>query len=192
MVDYWNPLYANLVKIIEISATFVLSLKDNFMKRLGFFLIVCFLTLASASAQRISSYVVELGNANTSSGARSRITQDSKSTVAIASASTVPDARVAGFRVCIFFDNSQSARSAAQSALGLFQSTMPSYTGEVQYSNPTFKVLVGDCLTRIEATQLLGRVKGQFPKAFIVNEMISLDRIGKGIEMAVSDSLEVI
>ncbi len=40
------------------------------------------------------------------------------------------------------------------------------------YSNPFFRVTVGDFRTKSEAMQLLLQVKGAFPTAFIVKETI--------------------
>ena len=44
------------------------------------------------------------------------------------------------------------------------------------YSRPTFKVRVGDYLTRSEAEIFGQRLKSQFPGAFVVNELIQLQK----------------
>ena len=40
------------------------------------------------------------------------------------------------------------------------------------YTNPYFKVTVGDCRTKSEAMKLLSRIKGNFSSAFVVKENI--------------------
>lgn len=80
----------------------------------------------------------------------------------------MPPAKVAGYRLCLFSDNGQSARGAAAGALGALSSVAPDVRGEMIYTNPFFRVYAGHCLTKAEATMLLGRLKYSFPKAYIV------------------------
>ena len=47
------------------------------------------------------------------------------------------------------------------------------------YTNPYFKVTVGDCRTKSEAMILLGRVKKAFPSAFVVKENIKYPPVDK-------------
>lgn len=79
-------------------------------------------------------------------------------------------AKVSGYRVCIFSDNSQTGRAAAQTAVGQLRSIMPGVPSEVSYENPFFKAYAGICLNRIEAARLLGRLRSSFPRAIIVSE----------------------
>ena len=67
-----------------------------------------------------------------------------------------------GFRVRIFNDNKQTSRNDSEAALERFKT----------YSNPFFRVTVGDFRTKSEAMRLLQQVKGAFPTAFIVRETI--------------------
>lgn len=82
--------------------------------------------------------------------------------------------RVRGYRVCIFFDNGQNARSGAAAARTLFETTYPGTKIYTVYDNPYFKISVGNCLTAEEAIILKGRVSGLFPKAFLKNEEFSI------------------
>ena len=62
-----------------------------------------------------------------------------------------------------------------------FQGAFPGYSAYRSFTSPHFKVTVGDFRTKSEAVQLLNRVKGMFPSAFIVKEQInypSADRRG--------------
>lgn len=80
---------------------------------------------------------------------------------------------VSGYRVRIFFDNSQSSRSVSEATLSAFRSRYPGYAAYRSYVNPYFKVTVGDFRTRSEAMQLLQLIKPSYPSAFIVKENIN-------------------
>ena len=47
------------------------------------------------------------------------------------------------------------------------------------YTNPYFKVTVGDCRTKSEAMELLSRIKRNFPSAFVVKENIQFPVVDK-------------
>ncbi len=86
-----------------------------------------------------------------------------------------------GYRVRIFFDNKQDSRGVSEAAMRRFQGAFPGYSAYRSFTSPHFKVTVGDFRTKSEAVQLLNRVKGMFPSAFIVKEQInypSADRRG--------------
>lgn len=127
-------------------------------------------------AQGRDGYVGLLSERDARSGARAKVEQDALSSRILSaySSNVSPEAMIAGFRICLFFDNGQSARAAAHSSLELFRRLYPGMSTEVIYKNPVFKTLAGYCLTRVEASYLLGKIKQNFPKAFIVNERIPL------------------
>lgn len=79
---------------------------------------------------------------------------------------------ISGYRVRIFFDNSQSARNASEATLARFSSSHPGIAAYRSFQSPYFKVTVGDFRTKSEAMELLERIKGEFPSAFIVKENI--------------------
>lgn len=79
---------------------------------------------------------------------------------------------ISGYRVRIFFDNSQTARNASEAALARFSSIHPGIAAYRSFQSPYFKVTVGDFRTKSEAMELLERIKGEFPSAFIVKENI--------------------
>ncbi len=81
---------------------------------------------------------------------------------------------VNGYRIVIFMSNSQSARRDAVTAQDNFSSLFPQEQSYLTYENPYFKVAVGNCTTQEEAIILLGRVRGSFPKAFIMRESIDI------------------
>lgn len=83
-------------------------------------------------------------------------------------------ARVRGWRVRIFFDNSQNARGQAGRALAQFREMFPEVASYMSYENPYFEVSVGNCLSIEEAVMLRARILSAFPKAFITSEAIPL------------------
>ncbi len=83
-----------------------------------------------------------------------------------------PKRTLSGYRVRIFFDNKQSARHESEQTLKKFRAMYRDVAVYRTYTNPYFKVTVGDCRTRSEAMKLLSRIKGNFPSAFVVKENI--------------------
>ena len=77
-----------------------------------------------------------------------------------------------GYRIRIFFDNKQTARVESEETLKRFESMFHDVVAYRTYANPYFKVTVGDCRTKSEAMALLGRIKADFPSAFVVKENI--------------------
>lgn len=86
---------------------------------------------------------------------------------------------IQGYRVRIFFDNRQSARTDSEETLRKFESRHHGVAAYRSYVNPYFKVTVGDFRTRSEAMQLLMEIKSDFPAAFIVKENINYPVIDK-------------
>ena len=81
---------------------------------------------------------------------------------------------VNGYRIVIFMNNSQSARRDAVAVQENFTTLFPLEQSYLTYENPYFKVSVGNCSTQEEAMILLGRLRGTFPKAFIMRENIDI------------------
>jgi len=79
---------------------------------------------------------------------------------------------VQGYRIRIFFDNKQNSRSASEAALARFKSLHPGTAAYRTFSNPFFKVTVGDYRTKSEALAALQYIKPEFPSAFIVKEKL--------------------
>ncbi|MFI3331995.1 MAG: hypothetical protein SNI51_06110 [Rikenellaceae bacterium] len=83
--------------------------------------------------------------------------------------------QVNGYRVGIFFDNGQNARSNALEARSKFKENFPGEPIYMLYESPYYKVSVGNCLTEEEAIILFERVKGVFPNAYVMREMLKLN-----------------
>lgn len=79
---------------------------------------------------------------------------------------------ISGYRVRIFFDNKQTARNESEQTVARFRELYGEIAVYRTYTNPYFKVTVGDCRTRSEAMHLLSQIKRNFPSAFVVKENI--------------------
>lgn len=103
-----------------------------------------------------------------------------------------PSRTSTGFRVRIFNDNKQTSRNDSEAALTRFKGMFPGVSAYRTYSNPFFRVTVGDFRTKSEAMRLLQMVKGSFPTAFIVKENIGypvVDRFHSySVEKIVTDN----
>lgn len=87
--------------------------------------------------------------------------------------------QLSGYRVRIYFDNNQNSRTESERAQTRFTALFRDIPAYRTYTNPYFKVTVGDCRTKSEAMLLLNRVKGAFPSAFVVKENISYPAVDK-------------
>ncbi len=83
-----------------------------------------------------------------------------------------PTRKLSGYRVRIFFDNSQNARNASESVVRDFASRYPGVHVYRSYQNPFFKVAVGDFRTKSEAMEFLSEIKAQYHSAFVIKEDI--------------------
>lgn len=98
---------------------------------------------------------------------------------------------ISGYRVRIYFDNKQNARAASEEAQRRFESGHPGIPTYRSFSNPFFKVTVGDFRTRSEALQLLQTLTGEFPSAFIVKEAINYPVVDKSHAYVV-DTIQIV
>ncbi len=79
-----------------------------------------------------------------------------------------------GYRIRIFFDNSQNARTAAGEVQENFKTLFPDIPVYLSYDAPSFFVWVGNCMNIDEALVLWGKIKNHFDKAFPVRQEIPL------------------
>lgn len=81
--------------------------------------------------------------------------------------------RQTGYRIRIFFDNKQNARTMSEKVANTFKAQHPGVSVYRGYENPYFKVTVGDFRTKEDARKFLNSIKGSYPSGFIVRERIS-------------------
>ena len=146
-----------------------------------FWMVLIFVGLgASVSAQSLNSYKVKLGNADPTYSSRVSVTEHGTAATAIRSMQNRSHpSEIWGYRVRIFFDNSQNARTLANQAMTRFKEIYPDIPAYMVYDNPYFKVTVGNCLTEDEARILQGKIQGAFDRAFPIQEKISMTVLGE-------------
>lgn len=96
-----------------------------------------------------------------------------------------------GYRIRIFFNNSQTARGDSEAALYRFKTRHPGISAYRTFVNPYFKVTVGDFRTKSEALEALGPIKSEFPAAFIVRERFKYPAMDRDASFRV-DTLHVL
>ena len=72
------------------------------------------------------------------------------------------------YSIRIYFDSGQNARSGSEAAAARFRSLHPGVPVSRTYSNPFFKVTVGNYASKADATAALKGIQQEFPTAFIV------------------------
>ena len=98
---------------------------------------------------------------------------------------------ISGYRIRIFFDNSQDARGASSAAEGRFRAMYPGISTYRTFESPYFKVTVGDFRTKSEAQAALLSIKSAFPSAFIVRERFKYPALG-GLSSYKVDTVKVL
>lgn len=150
------------------------------MKRIAL-IIIALVTSLTVGAQNLDSFRDKL--AQSQNGASIEVREHGDASAAVASATTQTQrSHVRGYRVGIFYDNSQDARVRAAQAEQLFRANFPSIPVYKDYRNPYFIVAVGNCLTQEEATILWGRVKTLFAKAHITRTDIPIAHLARKID----------
>ncbi len=98
-----------------------------------------------------------------------------------------------GYTICLYADNSQSARQLARRELSKVRRLLPYEPSTLQYENPFFKVYVGRCYDKSEAVRLLGILEESFPRAVIAVKEFSLSVFGsyREIPEGAIDSIRV-
>lgn len=80
-----------------------------------------------------------------------------------------------GYRIQIYSDAGNNSKSKAIEVQGVFAKTNPDYSSYLTFSEPYYKVRVGDFRTRIDAEKLLKSIIEVYPAAFIVADKIVFD-----------------
>ncbi len=92
--------------------------------------------------------------------------------IALSSSKKIP-----GYRIRIFFDNTQNARILSENTAVQFSRLYPVIPVYSTYVNPFFKVTVGDFRSKSEAMRLLKELEPVFKSAFLVKENINYPQL---------------
>lgn len=72
------------------------------------------------------------------------------------------------YRIRIFFDSGQNARAASEAAAARFRGSHPGVPVSRTFTDPFFKVTVGNYSSKADAAAALKTIQQEFPAAFIV------------------------
>jgi Sporulation related domain. len=81
--------------------------------------------------------------------------------------------KLSGYRIRIYFNNKQSAREESSAIEKRFVNEFPLIPTYRDYTNPFFRVSVGDYRTKTDAIIALKTIKELFPQAVIIKDFIS-------------------
>ncbi|HIZ85407.1 MAG TPA: hypothetical protein IAC04_02840 [Candidatus Coprenecus stercoravium] len=78
-----------------------------------------------------------------------------------------------GYRIRIYFDNSQDARMISEQIVDTFAVHYPDVPVYRIYDNPYFKVTVGEFRSKADAMRFLEAIRPEYPTVFLVKESFS-------------------
>jgi hypothetical protein len=84
--------------------------------------------------------------------------------------------KLSGFRIRVYFDNGQSARTRSESIARSISNAFPGIGVYRTFESPNFKVCVGDFRTKDEALKIYHSLKATYPTAIILKETINYPR----------------
>ena len=155
------------------------------MKR---FLIIAILALLPAMMLRAQEYRVDNGSASVDStlvgrsvlsvlGSGVTVNQSAAMRSAFDSyVSANASKRVSGYRIRVYYENSQNARNRSEAIARSISGTYPGIGVYRTFESPNFKVCVGDFRTKDEALKLYHALKSSYPTAIILKETINYPR----------------
>jgi len=82
-----------------------------------------------------------------------------------------------GYRIQIFFDSGANSKTRAQSIYESFRAKYPETGAYLTFKSPNYKVRVGDFRTRLDAQRYLNTIIGEYPNAWIIEDMINTPKV---------------
>jgi hypothetical protein len=152
------------------------------------FLVIFLLALLPCLTLRAQEYRVDSGSAQVDSTLMGRsilsvlgpgVTVNQSRTMRSALDSYVSNnaaKKLSGFRIRVFFDNGQSARTRSESIARSISNAFPGIGVYRTFESPNFKVCVGDFRTKDEALKVYHALKATYPTAIILKETINYPR----------------
>ena len=152
------------------------------------FLVIFLFALLPCLTLRAQEYRVENGSAQVDSTLMGRsilsvlgpgVTVNQSRTMRSALDSYVSNnaaKKLSGFRIRVYFDNGQSARTRSESIARAVSNAFPGIGVYRTFESPNFKVCVGDFRTKDEALKVYHALKATYPTAIILKETINYPR----------------
>ncbi len=85
--------------------------------------------------------------------------------------------KIPGYRIRIYSNSGQSARSKAYQERSKFEQFFPEYPSYLEYETPNYKVYIGDFRTKTDAFNAYQKISKVFYNAFIVPSYINLPKL---------------
>jgi hypothetical protein len=82
-----------------------------------------------------------------------------------------------GYRIHIFFDAGNQSLSRANQAAARYQMLYPADTAYVSFSEPYYRVRIGDFRTRLDADGYLQKIIKDYPNAFVIKDKINFPKL---------------
>ena len=152
------------------------------------FLVIFLFALLPCLTLRAQEYWVENGSAQVDSTLMGRsilsvlgpgVTVNQSRTMRSALDSYVSNnaaKKLSGFRIRVYFDNGQSARTRSEAISRSISNAYPGIGVYRTFESPNFKVCVGDFRTKDEALKIYHSLKATYPTAIILKETINYPR----------------
>lgn len=153
------------------------------MKR--FFVIALFalINIGAAQAQSYSEFRRNLSAPDSVFFSTVEVTEHTSAATVERHIASREQEKIDGYRITIYLDKGQKARTEAFEARDRFQALFPGEATYVAYEDPYWVVSVGNCTTSDSAMILLGRVSRVFEKAYLVRASIPVEEFLKEIPM---------
>ncbi len=81
---------------------------------------------------------------------------------------------IQGYRVQIFFDAGNNSLNKAETEANQYQTLFPNDTAYISFTEPYYKVRVGDFRTKLEAEGYMHEILKDYPNAFVIQDIIRL------------------
>jgi len=81
---------------------------------------------------------------------------------------------IQGYRVQIFFDAGNNSLNKAEAEAKQYQTLFPNDTAYLSFTEPYYKVRVGDFRTKLEAEGYMHKILKDYPNAFVIQDIIGL------------------
>ena len=152
------------------------------------FLVIFLLALLPCLTLRAQEYRVENGSAQVDSTLMGRsilsvlgpgVTVNQSRTMRSALDSYISNnaaKKLSGYRIRVYFDNGQSARTRSESIARAVSNAFPGIGVYRTFESPNVKVCVGDFRTKDEALKVYHALKATYPTAIILKETINYPR----------------
>ena len=144
-----------------------------------FGVLVLFLLFASAMQAQEYAYqkvmnMDSISQINSDNTGRVEIFQDSRvdSIVNMHVKYNMHQNGIMGYRVQVFFDAGNNSLDKANKVAEEFQLLFPGDTAYISFSEPYYKVRVGDFRRRLEAEGYMQKILRDYPNAFVIKDKI--------------------